>query len=90
MANMLLSTVPPYGFTITVRRLKGDPKRNRRQGFAFSAILYRYRNLIERFFGKIKYVRGLVAGYNKRADNFLAATKLFSARLWINPYATTA
>lgn len=90
MANLLLSTVPPYGSTSTVRRLKGDPKRIRRQGFAFSAFLYRYRNLIDRFFGKLKYVRGLVTRYDKRADNFLAATKLFSARLWINPYATTA
>lgn len=34
-------------------------KRNRRKGFAFSASLYRYHNLIERSFGKLKHARGL-------------------------------
>ena len=58
-------------------------KRNRRKTFAFSAFLYRYRNLIERFFGKLKHARGLATRYDKRADNFLAAIKLFSTRLWI-------
>ncbi|ALC12017.1 transposase [Sphingopyxis sp. 113P3] len=65
-------------------------KRNRRQGFVFSTFLYRYRNLIERFFGKLKHARGLATRYDKRADNFLAAIKLFSARLWINAYESTA
>lgn len=65
-------------------------KRNRRQSFAFSPFLYRYRNLIERFFGKLKHARGLATRYDKRADNFLAAIKLFSARLWINANESTA
>jgi len=56
-------------------------KRNRRRGFAFSPFLYRYRNLIERFFGKLKHARGLATRYDKRADNSLAAIQLFSARL---------
>ena len=34
-------------------------KRNRKKSFAFSAFLYRYRNLIERYFGKIKHARGI-------------------------------
>ena len=65
-------------------------KRNRRKGFAFSAFLYRYRNLIERFFGKLKHARGLATRYDKRADNFLTAIKLFSARLWIAANESTA
>ena len=65
-------------------------KRNRRKGFAFSAFLYRYRNLIERFFGKLKHARGLATRYDKRADNFLAAIKLFSARLCIATNESTA
>lgn len=65
-------------------------KRNRTKSFAFSAFLYRYRNLIERFFGKIKHARGLATRYDKRADNFLAAIKLFSVRLWINGNESTA
>ena len=65
-------------------------KRNRKQSFAFSSFLYRYRNLVERFFGKLKNARGLATRYDKRADNFLAAAKLFAARLWINAYESTA
>lgn len=65
-------------------------KRNRRQSFAFSSFLYRYRNLVERFFGKLKHARGIATRYDKRADNFLAAVKLFSARIWINNYESTA
>ena len=65
-------------------------KRNRKKSFAFSTFLYRYRNLIERFFGKIKHARGIATRYDKRADNFLAAIKLFSTRLSINANESTA
>ena len=65
-------------------------KSNRTKSFAFSAFLYRYRNLTERFFGKLKHARGLATRYDKRADNFLAAIKLFSTRLWINANESTA
>ncbi|QSB45372.1 transposase [Tsuneonella flava] len=46
-----------------------------RQSFAFSTFLYRYRNLIERFFGKLKHARGSATRYDKRVDSFLAAIK---------------
>ncbi len=65
-------------------------KRNRKRRFAFSSFLYRYRNLVERFFGKLKHARGLATRYDKRADNFLAAVKIFSTRLWIRAYESTA
>ena len=65
-------------------------KRNRKQSFAFSSFLYRYRNLVERFFGKLKNARGIATRYDKRADNFLAAIKLFAARIWIASYESTA
>jgi transposase len=64
-------------------------KRNRTKSFAFSPFLYRYRNLVERFFGKLKQARGIATRYDKRADNFLAAIKIFSARLWIKAYEST-
>ncbi len=35
------------------------PKSNRRKSFAFSKFLYRYRNLVERFFNKLKQFRAL-------------------------------
>lgn len=65
-------------------------KANRKRSFPFSAFLYRYRNLVERFFGKLKNARGLATRYDKRADNFLAAIKLFATRIWINSYESTA
>lgn len=65
-------------------------KANRKQSFPFSSFLYRYRNLVERFFGKLKNARGLATRYDKRADNFLAAIKLFATRIWINSYESTA
>jgi len=65
-------------------------KASRKQSFPFSSFLYRYRNLVERFFGKLKNARGLATRYDKRADNFLAAIKLFAARIWINSYESTA
>ena len=56
---------------------------NRKKTFPFSKWLYRYRNLVERFFNKIKQFRGLATRYDKNPDNFLAAIKLVSLRIWI-------
>jgi transposase len=50
---------------------------------AFSAYLYRYRNLVERFFNKLKHFRAVATRYDKRADNYLAGVKLASARIWM-------
>ena len=43
----------------------------------------RARNLIERFFNKIKHYRAVATRYDKRADNFLAGVKLASIRIWM-------
>lgn len=58
------------------------PMPNRRNIPAFSAFLYRQRNLVERFFNKLKHFRGVATRYDKRADNFLAGVKLASFRIW--------
>ena len=60
------------------------PKSNRKSTFAFSAWVYRQRNLVERFFNRIKQMRGLATRYDRRPDNFLAAIKLAALRIWIN------
>ena len=56
---------------------------NRKQRFAFSGWLYRQRNLVERFFNRIKQMRGLATRYNRLPENYLAAFKLAIARIWI-------
>ena len=59
------------------------PKSTRSDVPAFSGFLYRYRNLVERFFNKLKHFRGVATRYDKRADNYLAGVKLASARIWM-------
>jgi transposase len=44
---------------------------------------YKYRNLVERFFNKLKHFRAVATRYDKRADNYLAGVKLASLRIWI-------
>lgn len=60
------------------------PKRNHRDPVCFSPRLYRQRNLIERFFNKLKYFRRIAARYDKLCSTFLSMTKLacISLRLY--------
>jgi transposase len=59
------------------------PKSNRRWKPCFSRRLYRERNLIERFFSKLKHFRRVATRYDKLAANFLAMVQLASMRLWM-------
>jgi transposase len=52
------------------------PMPNRKNVPAFSAFLYRYRNLVERFFNRLKHFRAVATRYDKRDDNFLASISL--------------
>ena len=52
------------------------PKRNRKDPICFSPYLYRARNLIERFFNKIKQCRRVATRYDKLAANYLAFVEL--------------
>jgi transposase len=54
-------------------------KRNRRN---FDADLYKRRNLIERFFNRLKNLRRIATRYEKTARNFLAMICIGAARLW--------
>lgn len=58
------------------------PKANRKGTFSFSAWVYRQRNLVERFFNRIKHFRGIATRYDKDPANYLAAIKLISTRIW--------
>jgi transposase len=50
---------------------------------AFSSFLYRYRNLVERFFNKLKHSRAVATRFEKHDDNYLAVVKLVAARIWM-------
>lgn len=60
------------------------PKSNRKAKRDCDFALYRERNLIERFFNKIKHFRAIATRYDKLARNFLAAVQLVSAILFLN------
>ena len=66
------------------------PKRNRKEPICFSPHLYRTRNLVERFFNKIKQCRRVATRYDKLAANYLAFVKLAAIRLWLRVYEFTA
>ena len=50
---------------------------------AFSSWLYRYRNLVERFFGKLKHFRAVATRFEKHDANYLGLIKLAAARIWM-------
>ncbi|MCH7929342.1 MAG: transposase [Proteobacteria bacterium] len=48
------------------------------------------RNLIERFFNKIKHFRRVATRYEMRASNYLAMIKLAAIRIWLRTYESMA
>jgi transposase len=66
------------------------PKRNRKEPICFSPHFYRARNLVERFFNKIKQCRRVATRYDKLAANYLAFVKLACIRLWLSVNENTA
>ena len=50
---------------------------------AFSSFLYRFRNLVERFFNKLKHFRAVATRFEKHDANYLALVKLAATRIWM-------
>jgi transposase len=65
------------------------PRCNRTEPICFSPYLYRARNLVERFFNKIKQCRRVATRYDKLAANYLAFIQLASIRLWLRVNEST-
>ena len=51
--------------------------------YGFGELDNRERNLIERFFSKLKHYRRVATRYDKFAANFLAMVQLASMRMWM-------
>ena len=66
------------------------PKRNRTEALCFSPYLYRARNLVERFFNKIKHCRRVATRYDKLGANYLAFVQLAPIRLWLRVNESTS
>jgi transposase len=60
------------------------PKANRKYPRHCDFALYRERNLVERFFNKIKQFRAIATRYDKLARNFLAGVHLVASLILLN------
>jgi transposase len=85
MADWIRTLVRQHGAWANI-----PPKSNRTEAFCFSPYLYRARNLVERFFNKIKHCRRVATRYDKLAANYLAFVQLASIRLWLRVNDSTS
>ena len=65
-------------------------QRDRKVQRSVNPALYRRRNVVERFFNRLKHFRKVATRYEKTARNFLAAVLLVSARLWLRAYESAS
>nr|WP_190273040.1 IS5 family transposase [Rhodopseudomonas palustris] len=105
IAPMLIEALRPGGELIADRGYDAKPLvglvrnrggrahiptcRDRKVQRSVDPVVYRQRNLVERFFNKLKHFRRVVTRYDKTARNFLAAVLLAATRLWMRFEPTT-
>ena len=78
-ADPLIETLQDRGIKPVI-----PPRANRKVQRDCDFALYCERNLVERFFNKIKHFRAIATRYDKLARNFLAAVELVSALILLN------
>ena len=78
-ADALIAALEGRGITPVI-----PPKANRVVKRETDFALYRERNLVERFFQKIKEFRAIATRYDKLACTFLGALQFISAIIWLN------
>lgn len=61
-------------------------KHNRLIQLPVDAATYAMRNMVERYFNKLKYARRLASRYDEAADSFLGFIQLISIRLWTRKF----
>jgi transposase len=106
MAELLLNDLPHGAVVLADRAYDADwirdviddqdcracipPKINRTEAISYSKRTYKKRNLIERFFNKLKQFRHICTRFDRSALNYLAMAKLASIRLWLRHYESAA
>ena len=78
-ADALIDTLTQRGITPVI-----PPKANRKTPRPCDFALYCERNLVERFFNKLKHFRAIATRYDKLAKIFLAGVRLASAIILLN------
>jgi len=77
-ADHLIEKIEETGAQVVI-----PPKRNRKMQRACDAELYKERNLIERFFNKLKHFRRIATRYDKLLANFMGFVKLAAIAIWL-------
>jgi putative transposase len=70
-ANHLHEKIAQQGSEIVI-----PPRRNRKVQRSYDTVLYKERNLIERFFNKLKRFRRVATRYGRLLVNFMSFVKL--------------
>lgn len=83
-AKAIIELVSEHGGTAHI-----PTQRDRKVQRSVDPALYHQRNLIERFFCKLKHFRRVGTRFDTLARNFLAAVLLASIRLWLRDYEST-
>lgn len=78
-ADALIETLESRAITPVI-----PSKANRIEPRDTDFALYRERNLVERFFNKLKQYRAISTRYDKLANTFLAAVALVCVLFWLN------
>lgn len=78
-ADALIGTLEQRGIAPVI-----PSKANRIEPRDTDFALYRERNLVERFFNKLKHFRAIATRYDKLANTFLAAVQLVCVIVWLN------
>ena len=64
-------------------------QRDRKVQRSVDRAIYRQRNLVERYFNKLKHFRRIATRFEKLAVTYLSAVALASTRLWTRAYEST-
>lgn len=65
-------------------------QRDRKVQRSIDPAIYRQRNLVERFFNKLKHFRKIATRYEKSARNYLAAVLMACSRLGMRHYESAS
>ena len=77
-ADHLVDQIAQTGAQIVI-----PPKRNRKIQRPYDTELYKQRNVIERFFNKLKHFRRVATRYDKLLANFMGFVKLAAIAIWL-------
>jgi len=83
-ARALVEQIEAMGATAHI-----PTQRRRKVQRSVGKAIYRQRNLVERYFNKLKHFRRCATRFDKLATNFLATIALASTRLWLRFYEST-